>query len=170
MKEYDIYAVEDNNLVYKTTLIDRNVMLAFMDNKRFGFTFFVVDVYLVDRKKKTRKFSCSILYLQREKLMQSKKEIVLSQVEQAKENLNFIYCANGKVKYLPNIPISTPELIELVGGWFSLKTIYETPTRYDIVYFDDKESPRPAYNEKASNLFGMDLYGDVLLVNENLIS
>lgn len=104
-------------------------------------------------------------------------EIMPNDIEEFKKTAECVYKIDGLVLYLPHEPLSTPALKEVLGlsedEWFSIKIIQYGPPAYAVVTYDWASTNRTRQkvkNVKASARFGIDLYGDVLFIDENLIS
>jgi hypothetical protein len=104
-------------------------------------------------------------------------EIMPNDIEEFKKTAECVYKIDGRVLYLPHESLSTPALKEVLGlsddEWFSINIVQDGPPAYAVVTYDWESTNRTRQkikNVKASARFGMDLYGDVLFTDENLIS
>ena len=104
-------------------------------------------------------------------------EIMPNDIEEFKKTAECVYKIDGQVLYLPHETLSPSALQEVLGlsekEWFSIKTIQDGPPAYAVVTYDwnsFNRTKQKVKNVKASARFGMDLYGDVLFTDENLIS
>lgn len=104
-------------------------------------------------------------------------EIMPNDIEEFKKTAVCIYKIDGQVLYMPHESLSTPALKEVLGlsddEWFSIKIVQDGPPAYAVVTYDWESFHRTKQklkNVKASARFGMNLYGDVLFIDENLIS
>ena len=96
-----------------------------------------------------------------------------SDIERLKKKLTTIFHVDGTRTYLPDLPITTPEVMGITHGWSSMSIVKDHPQRWAILYFDIKQydiDDRPKYNHQASKKFSRNLYGDVLYVNEKFVS
>lgn len=101
----------------------------------------------------------------------------IEDVEEAKKELTCFYKLDGREYYYPNIPFTTPELLDMFGGWFSMQVIggdeEDDLQRFALITYNWKQhiidKPK-VLNQKATERFGRELYGDVLYINENYVS
>lgn len=98
-------------------------------------------------------------------------------IDELKQTLTCMYHVKGKEDYYPDQPMSIADLKKLFGlrdkEWFTTKVVADEPSRMAIVYYDWNQfncSREKVLNKKASKRFGEELYGDILYINENLIS
>jgi hypothetical protein len=104
-------------------------------------------------------------------------EIMPNDIEEFKKTAECVYKIDGQELYLPHESLSTPALKEVLDlsedEWFSINIVQDGPPAYAVVTYDwnsFNRTKQKVKNVKASARFGMDLYGDVLFIDENLIS
>lgn len=104
-------------------------------------------------------------------------DILPYDIEEFKKTAGCLYKLDGNILYLPHETLSIPELKDVLGlsddEWYCIKTVQDGPPAYAVVTYDwasYNRSRQKRKNVKASTRFGMDLYGDVLFIDENLIS
>lgn len=143
--------------------------------------FIIVDSYT----KREKKFKASdevdkavlvysILYLRGVEVLRKKTHINPMDIELVKQDLTAIIHTDGTVTYLPAFPLTTPEVQEIIGtDVFTIKCVKDEPQRWLTISLDPNQyglKEKPMLNEKASKMFKRDLYGDVIFINENLVS
>lgn len=123
-------------------------------------------------------------------LVLRKRDILPQDMDILLKSMTKVYGMDGVTRYYPNLPLSCQDVRKMIGvpedKWFTIVKVNEFPSlskkedqeereeRWSVVSFDwgqtRYDKSRKVKNELASFKLGMDLYGDILYINENLIA
>ena len=119
------------------------------------------------------------------------RDILQSDIDKQKEIIPRVYHPNGSVTYIPPVPLSIADVRSVLSisdkEWYTIvrtidlsekqnktKKENEVANRWSFVTYDwkqkDQQPREKKLNTYASKMLGRDLYGDVLYINESLIS
>jgi hypothetical protein len=175
MKIYRIYIYEDGKQTHCDTCYTSIEVNSIISAKDMAFKLLVVNTFTcdMDDADKKEKFKKSIVYLGGLPVRKYTHRADETDIEALKKRLTILYKADGTILYYPERPFDVPELKEMFGGWFHCKIVKTNPHRMAIVHYDWEQfeiNQPKVRNIKASELFGLELFGDVLYVNEKFIS
>lgn len=170
MKHFEVYVYMEGEFVSIFQTRFANNALCYVRNKDLSQAFFLIKNITLDDKDGSRTHVNSKIFLGGVQIYKSKNEIKPEYIETLKKKLTTIFKTDGSRMYFPDGPFTTPEVIDICGGWFTELVVEVEPRRRSIFFFSDRDKERPAYNHQASQKFGRTLYGDVLFIEENFIS
>lgn len=175
MNIYKVYVLIDEELKLVDVLFSSTELNKIINREANKHMFFIINSYKQNEEEQCGlEFMASTIYLGFNKLRRIKsREATVRDIQNIIPSLAKIYRADGSADYLPDSPLSVQDVLDITGGWYSIKIVKEKPQRYAIVFFDTKQhniDKMPKYNKQASDEFGVDLYGDVLYICENFIS
>lgn len=181
MKVFSVNVLDGREIIQRNVLLLLAQVNSFAKKDELMEKFIVVDSYTKKEKKhrasddiESAKLIRSLLYLRGVEIYRKEDYITFDDIEEVKEELTAIYHMDGTITYLPPFPLTTPDIQRLIGNdIFTMYIVKDEPQRWatfstDITQYGLKEKPQ--LNTVASELFGRELYGDVVYVNENLVS
>lgn len=192
VKVYKLYILKDGEFLYVKTTTSVGAVKNFIEDNELRFDFLRVDnftEYNVGRKAGQKRLINSNIYLRGELVLRDR-DILLGDLEELKKTLTKVYRVNGEVDYYPLFPLSCRDVRDVLhikgSDWFSIAGVIkrediekkeneEVSNRWVILTYDWQQKgatnkPNKILNVKATNILGMELYGDVLYINENYIS
>jgi hypothetical protein len=104
-------------------------------------------------------------------------EVTVESIEELKKTLTTLYKVDGDILFYPPVQYSIQDLRDMLGltekEFPTIKVVQDGPPSYAVIQYDWSSfgsTKQKVKNVKASNRFGIDLYGNVLFVDENLVS
>lgn len=181
MKIYSISVIDGRETIARGIVSSRNQLKMYTENEEYKNLFIIVDSYTREEKKRLFEkgeraicFTRSYLYLRGMEVLKSKKQLTLEDIEEASKELTCVFRVDGSRYYIPLIPLTEPEVQSIVGTDVpTMKIVKDEPQRWATFSYDNKQYGNgkiPPRNKIASELFNCTLYGDVLYINENLVS
>ena len=181
MKIYAICVYDGKEVIEREVLLYQSAVNNFVRDEQRKGLFITVDSYTRKERRNSKYDNIDITYLINSfvfldgiEVYRDNKVITSKDMEAVKETLTQIIHVDGTITYLPPYPLSTPDVQEITGSMiFTMYVVQEEPQRWatlsiDPVQFDLKEKPQ--LNKVATERFGIDLYGDVLFIDENLVA
>lgn len=178
-KEYRVYVYDGGDFDFAFKTSKKYKVKDFIDKESNRYKFIRVNnmnVFTDGNGSKRRELVNCYIYLGGV-LLKRKYEFGPDYIEKLKETLTGIYKLDGSVLYMPKEPLGISDVRELLNlnndEWFHMRIIKETPLRYVLVTFDwDSHTinRKKILNRKATEHFGVELYGNVLFIDENLVA
>ena len=177
MRRYDIFRLDVSGLKYVKSYANRSVVEKYMTKESYVGVFYVVYSYVDPSNENGKwKFMNSTIFLDGIPVVKVKQKIEADEVMKITECLGRVYYTDGRIQYLHNKDLTCNEMFEYIGGWGHIKVIKDEPERWALVYRDvdyillkKSEEPLPEYNPYASTKFHMQLFGNVIYINENYL-
>jgi len=179
MKIYMIYNYVDGEFEFVTMTGVDSIVKAYINERKDKQVFIRVDnftYYEAGRRAGTEVLVGCKVFLRGEQIC-SNYELNAIDIEREIKKLLKVYHTDGKVEIFPNRVLSVPDVKEVLSipedEWFNIEVIEQGPDRYAIITYDWKQYKTgrvKELNKKASKMFGMELYGDVIFINENYIA
>lgn len=181
MKIYAISVLLGRETVERDVVLLQGQVDSWVKAEELKDNFIIIDSYTKREKKhkadddvESATLIRSILFLRGVEILRKKTHINPIDIENVKQELTTVIHVDGTLSYLPAFPLTTPEVQELTGSEiFTMKCVKDVPQRWVTISVDEKQlglKEKPQLNEKASKFFGCELYGNVIFVNENLVS
>lgn len=170
MRKYSIYKLQGDEILQKHVASNRATADKYIAIESESGLTLLVSNYVLDNGEK-RLFRVDA-YLFGDKVHTYRKMPTIDDLTQLLESLPVILKPDGTKSYLPNMDLTTPKSIEILGGFGHCRIVSDELPRMAIVYRDVDELPKnklPRYNKFASERFGLELYGNVIYIKENYI-
>ena len=128
--------------------------------------FFIVDANRFDEDTNTWS-TLSDIFFDSIRVASLRRKATVDDIYELEKTLPRVYHPNGTISLLPSAAITTPECYKICGGWFHVAVVNDDLPRMSIIFPDEKYAKSKPLNRKATKLFGRELRGDVIYINEN---
>lgn len=179
MKRYEIYVYDNGEFQLATKTAFSSFVNEYLNKKENEHKFFRVDDYTLHetgKKKGQEVMQSSSLYLNGYQIGKHYRICTEEDLTKMQKKLTTLYKVDGTVRYYPNVPLSIPDIRDILGlnenEWATEKCVKDKPRYYALFYdWESYDCTREkVLNKTATKRFKTELYGDVLFVNDNFVS
>lgn len=173
---YDLYFYGQGLFVQVYSDNKLDVITSIIRDQRFRFSFMRLDHW--SNSDGEFKLRSETVYLGGEKVKRFRDVVSSYDIEKLKATMTTLYRVDGTTLYFPDMPFTVNELREIFQlkeyEWYTMSAVdKDASVRRYLLFYDWAQktiTKKKVLNEHASELFRRELYGDVLLINENFIS
>lgn len=169
MKQYTIYKF-DGKIRFVGTYKNRTKADKVASEQKYADNIMLIKTEVSDNEDRFQVFNV-LAYLKGDYIKRYVYMPTIGDLYDLQDTLPVVYRIDGSMYFLPNKSLTTPKAKEIVGGWFHIKAVSDNPTM-SIVFRDVDLTPkdkRPPINSRASEIFCLELYGDVIYINDNYV-
>lgn len=188
-----IYDNKKKEFVYENSTNFKSCIYKLVNNPELKNDFIRVEnyTYYIGGKNDGQKNLVNVSIFLGGVLILKNRDILPSDIDEQKEIIPRVYHPNGSVTYIPPVPLSIADIRSVLNisnnEWYTIAGVIdlsekqnktkkedEVTNRWSFVTYDweqkDQQPREKKLNTYASKMLNRDLYGDVLYINENLIS
>lgn len=188
-----IYDNKRKEFVYENSTNFKSCIYKLVNNPKLKNDFIRVEnyTYYIGGKNDGQKNLVNVSIFLGGVLILKNRDILPSDIDEQKEIIPRVYHTNGSVTYIPPVPLSIADVRSVLNisnnEWYTIAGVIdlsekqnktkkedEVTNRWSFVTYDweqkDQQPREKKLNKYASKMLNRDLYGDVLYINENLIS
>jgi len=188
-----IYDNKRKEFVYENRTNFKSCIYKLVNNHKLKNDFIRVEnyTYYIGGKNDGQKNLVNVSIFLGGVLILKNRDILPSDIDEQKEIIPRVYHSNGSVTYIPPVPLSIADIRSVLNisnnEWYTIAGVIdlsekqnktkkedEVTNRWSFVTYDweqkDQQPREKKLNPYASKMLNKDLYGDVLYINENLIS